>query len=294
MQENPLRDLRQATNSLLLDFSVEITPGDVKSINVAAMALPENTETFVASLPNGDLNDVAQTAIRLKHGRLQPVPHLAARNLRSERALEDLLKRLSGEAGVDRALVIAGDRPQPTGPYHDSLDILATGLLQKYGVRTVYLSCYPEGHPRIDDKKLVAARSRKLALAKEFGLSAGFVSQFCFEAGPIVRMAQLMRQSGINERLRVGIAGPAGPSTLLKYAALCGVGPSIRAIRERQSLAKSVLTSNAEELIGEIALAQSARPTLAIEGVHFFTFGALVRTVDMIARLRRHERTGAE
>ena len=143
MPEPRETDLRQAINTLLRGCSVEITPGDTKSINVAATTLPENTETFVASLPNGHLDDVVDTAIRVRREVLHPVPHLAARNLSSAAHLERLLQRLSGEAGVDeRALVIGGNRPEPIGPYSQSLQILNSGLLEKYRVRSVYLSCY--------------------------------------------------------------------------------------------------------------------------------------------------------
>jgi methylenetetrahydrofolate reductase (NADPH) len=293
MRDTEATDLRPAITALLRGFSVEITPGDVKSINVAAMTLPENTETFIASLPNGHLDDVVETAVRLAQGGLCPVPHLAARNLTSKAHLEGLLKRLAGEAGIDRALVIAGDRPGPSGPYSQSLQILSSGLLQKHGVRTVYLSCYPEGHPRITGDQLLLARRQKLAAAKEAGFEVGFVSQFCFESAPIIRMAEQLRQEQVDSHLRIGLAGPTGPATLLKYAAICGVGPSIRAIRDRQSLARNMMASNVEGLVVELASAQRSQPTLGLQGLHFFTFGALARTAQMIARLRLWEPTAS-
>lgn len=289
MHDTLQTDLRREITSLLCRYSVEFTPGDTKSINVAAMALPENTETFIASLPNGRLEDVVETAVRLKRAGFQPVPHLAARNLVSAAHLEDLLRRLAGEAGVDRALVIGGDRPEPRGPYSQSLQILQSGLLQKHGVHTVYLSCYPEGHPRIINDQLAAARRQKLAAAKQAEFSVGFVSQFCFEPAPIIRLAQELRQADIHDHLRIGLAGPTSPATLLRFAALCGIGPSIRAIRERQALAKGMLATNTEMLIVELASAQRSQPTLGIHGIHFFTFGALARTAQMIARLKRWE-----
>ena len=274
---------------LLRSFSVEITPGDSKSIDTAAAALPRGTETFIASLPKGRVDDVVDTAIRLGRSGIVPVPHLAARNLASEAVLDDLLRRLSNEAGVERALVIGGDRDEPAGPYDASLQILSSGLLQKHGIRKVYVSCYPEGHPRISDERLTAARAEKLAAAKDTGLAVGLVSQFCFEAPPIVQMARDLRQQGIHNSLRIGLAGPTSPTVLLKYALLCGVGPSIRALRERQSIAKNMMAGNSEELIADLADAQAAEPGLAIEGVHFFTFGSLSRTVEMLAQLQERQ-----
>jgi methylenetetrahydrofolate reductase (NADPH) len=279
----------EAIGRLLRGCSVEITPGDGRSIDAAAAMLPQGTETFIASLPKGRLDDVVDAAVRLRRAGLVPVPHLAARNLASEEELDDFLKRLSAAAGVDRALVIGGDRHEPLGPYGDSLRILKSGLLQTHGVRSVYLSCYPEGHPRIGDERLTTARGEKLAVCQAAGLTAGLVSQFCFDAAPIVRTARNLRRQGVRNRLRIGLAGPASAAVLLKYAAICGVGPSIRALRERQSLARHVLAGNTEDLVAELARAQAAEPSLGIGGVHFFTFGSLGRTAEMLARLRSRE-----
>ena len=54
---------------------------------------------------------------------------------------------------------------------------------------------------------------------------------------------------------------------------LCGVGTSLRALRERQGLARSAMGGETPEpLLTEIALAREAEPALGIDGVHFFTF----------------------
>lgn len=281
-------------SQLLRGFSVEITPGDERSIDVAVKTLPKNTETFIASLPKGNLDAVVSAAARLRRGGLIPVPHLAARNLAGEAQLDALLERLRSEAGVDRALVIAGDRPEPAGVYNDSLQILQSGLLEKHGLKTVYLSCYPEGHPRIGDQQLALARAEKLRLAKGAAFRVGFVSQFCFETEPMVRLAREIRAEGIDEPLRIGLAGPTGAAVLLKYALICGIGPSIRALRERDSLTKNMVSGNPEQLLAHLAHAQKSEPALSINGVHFFTFGALSRTTDMLAQFlgqKAHEFT---
>ncbi len=275
----------EAVKRLLRGFSVEVTPGDSKSIDAAVAMLPQGTEVFIASLPKCSSGETVDTAVRLRHSGLVPVPHLAARNLTGQVQLDEFLAQLSGEAKVDRALVIGGDRDKPIGPYSDSIQVLKTGLLQKFGVRSVYLSAYPEGHPRIANERLIATRAEKRAVCAEAGLSAEFVSQFCFETAPIVSMARELRQQGIENSLRVGLAGPTGAAVLLKYAMACGVGPSIRALRERRSLVKNAMAGNTEGLLSELARAQVAEPSLGIGGVHFFTFGSLSRTTEMLARL---------
>ncbi len=48
---------------------------------------------------------------------------------------------------MDRALVLAGDRDTPAGDLQSSLQLIDSGVLQKYGIRRVFISAYPEGHP---------------------------------------------------------------------------------------------------------------------------------------------------
>jgi len=287
MNLSPIGKDPNGVKTLLNCFSVEITPGDRKSLELAANSLPKGTEAFIASLPTGRLDQVVETATFLRNVGLEPVPHLAARNLESPEQLSEFLKALSGEASVKRALVIGGDRDQPLGFYGQSLQILNSGLLQKHGIRKAYISCYPEGHPRIADDQLNFSRRLKLNVARDTGLQVGLVSQFCFETLPIVRMVRQLRQENPAVPVRVGLAGPVGPTTLLKYAAVCGVGASIRVIRERQSLAKNLMTSSTEDLLSEIAGLQSSIAATGIEGIHFFTFGALARTAELVARLRQ-------
>ena len=273
-------------NLILRNASIEITPDDDRSIAIAIDSLPPLTETLITSLPKSKLESIVATARALYRGGLVPVPHIAARNLGSVDEFEKFLQHLVAEANVDRALIIGGDRDKPAGPFSDSLQVLKSDLLQQHGIRKVYLSCYPEGHPRIDRARLQEARRQKLTAAEKAGLCVRFISQFCFEAAPIVRLARELRAEGIYAPLRIGIAGPANPVTLLKYALLCGIGPSIRAVRERGDMAKMVAGNSVEHLLAEVAHAQKDEPNLGIDGVHFFTFGSVKKTVALIGRAR--------
>ncbi len=272
-------------SALLRHFSIEITAGHERSIFGAIESLPVGTETFIASLPKGRLDAVVEAACRLADGGLTPVPHIAARNLTGRAELESLLEALVSKAAVDRILLIAGDRDAPAGPILDSLQVLESRVLSNSGIRTVYLSAYPEGHPRISALELRAARRRKLELARKEGLDVGFISQFCFEPLPIVRLADELRQEGIAIPLRAGIAGPVSSITLLKYAALCGIGPSIRALRERQDLTKTIFGGASEQLLSGLAASLQGSPQIQLAGVHFFTFGAVHKTAEMLNRL---------
>ncbi len=56
---------------------------------------------------------------------------------------------MAGEAGVRRALILAGDLDKPAGDLFDAKDLIESGLLQKHGIKQIAISGYPEGHPNI-------------------------------------------------------------------------------------------------------------------------------------------------
>jgi methylenetetrahydrofolate reductase (NADPH) len=59
---------------------------------------------------------------------------------------------------------------------------------------------------------------------------------------------------------------------------ICGVGVSIRALKERPAARSLLAGDTPEELLVDIANAQAADPSLGIQGVHFFTFASLEKS----------------
>jgi methylenetetrahydrofolate reductase (NADPH) len=272
-----------ALAKLLGRFSAEVTTRDEDSIKFAEKFLPKSAEIFVASLPKDPHDKVVATAVRLRKAGLEPVPHIVARNITSRAELDSLLAHLAGEAGVRRALILGGDRDKALGEYDASLQLIQTGLFAKHGVGHAFIAAYPETHPRIEESVLDAARAAKIVALREQGMSATLISQFGFDSKPIVSFAERIRTKGVTLPFRVGVAGPTEYAKLVKYALICGVGPSLRALKERQGLAKNMLGGETpEKLLTEVALAQDANPALNIEGVHFFTFGALGASYNWI------------
>jgi methylenetetrahydrofolate reductase (NADPH) len=270
-----------ALAGLLQSYSVELTSRDRRSLDSAPDLLRPGTEVFIAALPGDDVDDLVAAAAQLKRAGLAPVPHIVARNIEDRAALDSLLARLTAAAGVDRALVLGGDRDKPAGQYISSLELIETGLLQQHGIRRIAIGCYPEGHPKISTDELDAARAAKLAAAEQAGLDVTMVSQFCFQAEPVVALAKRMRAQGVKAPFRVGVAGPANRMLLLKYAIICGVGSSMRFLQNKPELAKGVMSGETpEDLLRDVASKQDETPQLGISGVHFFTFGSLAKSAQ--------------
>ena len=266
---------KQTIVNLVREASVELSARDRLAEAMCREFLAPGTRIYINFAANDSYHQTVEAAIRLKRAGFVPVPHVAARYLIGFTQLDDLLARLSGEAGVEQVLAIGGDLDQPAGPYHSSLELLETGLFAKRGIRTVGIAGYPEGHLRISEAQLDAALRAKLAIVARDGLTPYIVTQFCFEAAPILSWIDRTRAAGIAAPVRIGLAGPASIATLAKYAVRCGIGHSIRALaRGHASLARLLVESGPELLIDQLAAAAS--PGMA--GLHFFAFGGLART----------------
>jgi methylenetetrahydrofolate reductase (NADPH) len=83
--------------------------------------------------------------------------------------------------------------------------------------------------------------------------------------------------------MRVGLAGPASLPRLLRFAAMCGVGNSVRALRARpQAITRLMVEAGPEVALRELA----RRADAPLAGVHFFCFGGLVRTARWLRAVR--------
>jgi methylenetetrahydrofolate reductase (NADPH) len=271
---------------MLRGYSIEVNPSESKIIDAAPGRLDPGTEVFLTWIPGSNPMDTIAPAAKLRRAGLFPVPHIGARHIESAAQFEQLAARLVGEAGVDRALIIAGDRDKPAGPYDSSLAVMQGGLLQKAGISRIKVGGFPEGNPNISDPVLAEALDAKVNFARSTGLQLSIVTQFCFEAAPIVAWLRRIRAAGIDVPVRVGLAGPAGLIALTRYAIRCGVGNSIKVLTEKPSFAKLLIEKGPEPIIREVASGigpgnGSALP-LGVSGLHFFVFGGFNKTVDWI------------
>ena len=271
---------------MLSGYSVELHPGDSKVLDAAQERLGPGTEVFFVWIPGANPMDLVAPAAKLSLAGLVPVPHIGARHLESSSQLDRLVGRLSDEGGVDRMLLIGGDRAQPAGPYDSSLAVMQTGVFQKAGITGVAVAGFPEGNPNIPDNALEKALHDKVNFARDTGLELSIVTQFCFTAQPIVEWLRRIRAKGIDNAVRVGLAGPASVATLLRYAVRCGIGNSLHVLTEHPSFAKLLTEKGPEPIIRDIAAqAESGNNgslPLGIAGLHFFLFGGFDRTIDWI------------
>ena len=274
---------RRAPNSaaaLIAACSIEVSPRDALVGDALRGLLAPGRTVFVNHAASVTHHDIVAACARLRRAGFIPVPHIAARRLASFTQASDFVQRANIEAGVDSVLLVGGD-DAPAGPFHSTLDLLATGVVERHGVRHVAFAGYPEGHPAIDARALQAALQAKVALARQRGLGVSLITQFGFEVAPIRHWIAAQRPLGVACPVSIGVAGPASVATLAAYAVRCGIGASLRALaRGHTAFARILTEAGPDALIAEL-VADAAVGT-PIDSLHVFTFGGVRRTAEWI------------
>ncbi|BAK65950.1 MULTISPECIES: methylenetetrahydrofolate reductase [Sphingobium] len=276
---------KAALSRLFTDYSLEITPKDVEALENAAHMIPPGTLISVTFLPGAEYEDRARAAKRIQELGFRPVPHLSARRLIDEADLRTYLDMLKGVIDLKHVFVIAGDPNEPLGIYEDALALIDSGILKEYGIEHCGISGYPEGHPDITDEKLAKAMHDKVASLKRQGIDYSIMTQFGFDAEPVLEWLKQIRSEGIDGPVRIGLAGPASIKTLLRFAARCGVGTSAKVVKKYGLSITSLIGS-----AGPDPVIEDLTPVLGPEHgqvhLHFYPFGGLVKTNEWIVNFK--------
>lgn len=263
---------------LMRDWSVEATLPKASDIETLAAESPPGTPVYLSALAKNHGAGMIADAVAVRSAGLDPVPHIAVRNYESAAELETVLRRFRAEADVRTALVIAGDRDKPAGPFDTALSVIASGMLEGCGIEAVGISGYPDGHPRIDGDRLEEALAAKVEAAAKAGLAVHVVTQFCFDPQAIGDWLRAIHAGYPGLPVRIGLAGPAGAATLLKFALRCGVKASARGLRRNLSVMGGLMGEATPDGIVDALAAMPLEAWEADAALHFFSFGGIGRT----------------
>jgi len=283
--------LHAAVVALVQGASLELMPRDKAAVDRAIEKAVPGSEVYIARVPGDAHGATVATAVLLRKAGFQPIPHVGARYFESQAALDDTVARLVGEAGVDKVLCIAGDLDHAAGPFPASTDVIASGVFAKHGIKRVGIAGYPEGHGKIELPVLAEHMGKKHDLLAQQKIPALIVSQFCFEAAPIVDFVKRVRARDVHAPIRIGLAGPASITTLTRFAIRCGIGNSLRALTSGRGITRLLSEAGPEAVV--TALAQA---NLGAEGLHFYTFGGVSKAADWLNAVRagKFDLTGDE
>ena len=282
-REDRTKEADGISAAFLDGFSIEVMPRTAEKVPDFRALLPGGTRIYVAHIDGTPIEEMVATAARLAREGFEVMPHFPARIIADRATLADWIARYRAEAGVDQALLLGGGVSQPKGDFHCSMQLMETGLFD--GFRRLHVAGHPEGNRDIDpdgsDRAVMEALRWKQAFADRSDAEMAIVTQFAFEAEPVIAWANRLQAEGIRLPIHIGVAGPAKLQTLLKFAIACGVGPSLRVLQRRaKDVTKLVLPFEPTELVAELARHKAANPDFLIERVHVFPLGGIAAGAD--------------
>jgi len=263
--------------SLLRAATVEVY--EKNSPKVLDSYFRPGADIYVSYLPGDDFGERIKIARILHDAGYNPVLHLPARQIAGRQMLADYVGGAVEQGGVKRLLLIAGDSTRARGDYATSLQIIESGVLQQVGITHVDVAGHPEGNVGLSHERLMRVLIDKREAAKAAGLGYGIVTQFSFDPRPIEQWLGAIHEMGLDVPVRLGLAGPANPATLLKFALRCGIGNSISAVQKHIGTIGRLLKDTGPEGVvrglGDVLVSDKGR---CVEAFHFFPFGGLAKT----------------
>jgi len=274
-------------NTNVVDFvrlaSTEVSTHDEDLLPTLTSKLPSGMVMYVAHTPKASVDDVVRVAIKAQSLGFRASPHIVARRLRDEHALQDALRQLT-DAGVEQVLLIAGDLERPVGKFSSTLEVMDTGLLETSGIKRVGVAGHPEGLKSIAPTTLLAALRYKQAFGDRTGLKVHIVTQFGFNPEAICAWDRQMTEQGITLPVHVGIAGPTPPHRLIKFALQCGVGASLHSFAKNLGAMANLarLATTADEMLLGLIRGRAEYGGSRLVQPHFYAFGGTVATATWL------------
>ena len=293
---NPSFDL---STEFASTFSIEVHPRDTEKMANLQQILPFKTEVFVPHVGAISTDEMLAAARHLAREGFVVTPHVTARSIADRAELEHLIYRYRDEAGVKRALLLAGEQPQPVGEFHSSTQLLQSELFDQAGYTDIYLAGHPEGNPLIDpDAGSINTHSallEKWEIAKNCDLRMALLTQFTFSHEPIISWTKELERQGVLFPIHIGLAGPARLKTLLKYAIMCGIGPSVRVLQQRgMDFTRLLRRFDSTEIVGELAQYKREHPQSMIQNLHIFPLGGILEGAEWGKTLASQALTGKD
>jgi len=278
-----MAEARSQGGATVLPASIELSPRGIAKDPASLRLIPPGTRTYIVDSGDTSVADWSGACLALARADLVPVPHIACRRLRSRDDIDERLSAMSRAAGIDDVLVIGGDIARPAGPFASSMDLLATGLLERRGIRHIGVAGHPEGSPDIPPAAVVDALHWKIEFAARTGIDLRLVTQFNFDADGAVVWAERLRSEGIRVPIHLGVAGPTTMTRLMKYAALCGVRTSLSFALKRKAALTSLLGNYAPDPhVRAIEQSVLANERSLIQQLHVYAFGGLPSAAEWL------------
>jgi methylenetetrahydrofolate reductase (NADPH) len=272
-------------------FSLEMTAKDEASLRDASSLIPPDTPIAITYLPGEEVAARVAATVAVRELGFEPMPHFSARRITSEDDFEGYLKAVVEQAEVRRCFIVAGDPPEPQGPYFDTMALLRTGAFERSGIKAIGVGGHPEGHPNMTEAQCWEVLQAKVSEIEARGMAPLVVTQFGFDPDAFLAWLKQLRARGMDVPVRIGVPGPAGIKRLLAFAARCGVGASASVMKKYGvSLANLMGTAGPDKLVD--AFAKGLGDEHGRVRLHFYPFGGMVKTLEWVHQYNRKHGLG--
>lgn len=273
-----------APHGFLNGFSIEVMPRTAAKVPDFKAILPAGTRVYIAHIAGTPIEDMLETAKRLSIDGFEVMPHFPARIIADKATLENWVARYA-DLGVSSALLLAGGVDKPEGDFSDSMQLMESGVFDRFSFKRLHVAGHPEGNKDIGaDAEVMAALKWKSDFQNRTDAKMAVATQFVFEAAPVIDWTKRMAAAGVHIPVHIGVAGPAKLQTLIKFSMACGVGASLRVLTRRAAdFTKLLRPFTPEALLADLSAYKAENPDWAIESVHFFPLGGIRATTDYIS-----------
>ena len=275
--------LKERIVTFMRAASVEITTTEQNHLPALRDLLPQGSAVYISHVPSATLSQVVKTALAARAAGFNATPHIVARRITYPETLRTALAELTAH-GIEEALLVAGDTEHAAGEFENTLDVLASGLVEKSGIKRLGVAGYPEGQKGLAQSQLWNALKAKQAFADRTGLGVFIVTQFGFNGNALRDWEPELSRNEVRLQIRAGIAGPAPLSKLIKFAMRCGIGASLRTVMRNLSAVSGIaeLATTPEQHVMRLMQLPSSTRVVA---PHFFCFGGVLETARWINRI---------
>ncbi|SED66038.1 hypothetical protein [Rhodobacter sp. 24-YEA-8] len=257
-----------------MGYALEITGKAVRQIEEAQALIPPGTQINIAFLGNETHAQRFNAARVIRACGFQPVPIISSRRLMSETDAATVISGYQEAAAPERFLFVGGDPDTPQGPYQNSMELMKSGVLKRFGITSIGIVAYPEGHPAIPTDTLWQALEWKRHFLNEAGVSFEITTQFVLDPMAIPAWLSELRARGIANLVRLGVNAPAPAGRLLTYARMFGTKANASILARYQMPDDPALITAPEPFLQVLKERLSNMDTGRIDA-HLYPFGGI-------------------
>jgi len=244
---------------------MEIFP--TASVEATLDVLQPESYVAITCSPSKGVDETLAMAERLAQRGFKVVPHVAAKMVKDEAHLREIMARLD-DMPVESIFVPGGDASRPVGKYSTALELLRDIAEFEHRFTNIGVAAHPEGHPAVSNDVLLDQLLKKQEFANYL------VTQMCFDADIIGGWIREIREDGVTLPVWIGLPSVSDRSTLMKTSLRIGVGNSLRYLKNHSNIVVRLLkTKNyrPDDLLVDLA-PHLADPLFDIHGHHIYCF----------------------